>query len=98
MALGEKDRGEFAPRGDGARIGRSHRFEQRDKMLARRVVIPFAVAPDDFQQIFDGAFAIALGVTRQSQIVARLMIIGDWRRASPRAAPCRPPLRPALSI
>ena len=37
----------------GARIGRPHRLEQGDELLARRIVIPFAVAADDFQQFVD---------------------------------------------
>ena len=74
---------------DGARIGRAHRLEQRNKMLARGVLVPFAVASHDFEQLRDGAFAIARRIQRQRQIVTRLMIGGIGIELSRAAARCR---------
>ena len=48
-------------------------------MLARTVVVPFAVAPDQVQQLLDRAVAVAFGVERQRKIEAGLVIVGIGR-------------------
>src|SRR4029077_15147441 len=62
-------------RSDRPWIGWSHCLKKRDQMLACRLVVPFAVAPHDFEQFLNGAFAIAFGVTRQCEVEARLVIV-----------------------
>ena len=84
-------RGQPAPRRRRSRIGGSHRFEQRDEMLAGGLLVPFVCRGAPVRERFDGAVAIAFGIECQRQIVARLMIVridrelGRQNRMSPSA-------------
>ena len=43
--------------------------------MVRGTLVPVALAHDDLEQRIDGAFAIALGIERERQIVARLQLL-----------------------
>src|ERR1700722_17033412 len=70
----KQNRGQLASSVERLWIGRSHGLEQRDDLLSRRLIIPFAVAAYNLQELVQGAFAVAACVQRQRQIVARLMV------------------------
>src|ERR1700730_13742132 len=73
-ALREQDRRQpFAPL-NGGLIGRAPRLEELHQLLARAVVVPFAVALDDFEQLTSGLAALAAGVERGCKIESGLMI------------------------
>ena len=58
----------------GRFIGAAPRLEELHQLLARAVLVPFAVALDDFEQLVGRFGAIALRVQRGRQIESRLMI------------------------
>src|SRR5690242_17079312 len=60
----KQDRGEPPARGDGERVRGPHRLEEFQQLLARGLVVPGAVAPDDLQELLDGGFALAGGEDR----------------------------------
>ena len=45
-----------------------------NELPARRVIVPFAVALDDFDEMIGGGGALAARIERDSEIVARLMV------------------------
>ena len=49
------------------------------QLFARAVIVPFAVAPDDLDQLLHGFLAFARGIERDREIDARL-VIGRVRR------------------
>src|SRR6266852_5118337 len=73
-ALREQDRRQPLARLDGGLIGRAPRLEELHQLLARAVVVPFAVALDDFEQLAGGLAALAAGIERGRQIESGLMI------------------------
>src|SRR5665213_2823662 len=77
---GEEDRGEPLARSDAQRIAEADRREEFEQLLARRLVVPGAVAPDAVEQMVDGLFALAGGEERRSQIEPRLMVLGIGRQ------------------
>src|SRR5262252_2646087 len=72
--LREQDRREASSASDGRLVGRTPGVEQLDQLLAGAVVVPFAVAPDDLQQVIERLLALALGVQRDRQVEARLVV------------------------
>src|SRR4051794_40561718 len=59
---------------DGGLVGRSPGFEELHQLLARAVLIPFAVALDDFKKLRGGLGALAGGIERDREIEARLVV------------------------
>src|SRR5271165_6977582 len=55
----EQDRGEALARLHRQRIGRPHRLEQLDQLLARGLLVPVAIGLDDLQQVIDRRLALA---------------------------------------
>src|ERR1700754_1552379 len=53
---GEQDRRQLAPTGNGRRVIGTERLEELDQLLARRLVLPFAVLAHDGQQLVDRGF------------------------------------------
>src|SRR5882724_1007300 len=58
----------------GRFIGAAPRLEELHQLLARGILVPFAVALDDFEQMVGRLGTIALRVQRGRQIESRLMI------------------------
>src|SRR5262249_875241 len=59
---------------DGGLVGRAPGLEELDQLLARPVVIQFAIALDDLEQVIDGLLAAPLGIQRDREIEAGLMV------------------------
>src|SRR5882762_9635539 len=59
---------------DGRLIGAAPSLEELQQLLARAIVVPFAVALDDLEQLLGRLAALALRVERGRQIESRLMI------------------------
>src|SRR4029077_1487351 len=59
---------------DGGFIGRTPGIEKLDELLAGAVVVPFAVALDDGEQLLERVGAAALAVEGERQIEARLVV------------------------
>src|SRR5215510_2633784 len=59
---------------DGGLVGRAPGLEELDQLLARPVVIPLAIALDDPEQVIDGLLAAPLGIQRDREIEAGLMV------------------------
>src|SRR4029077_21040341 len=55
-------------------IGRTPGVEKLHQLLARAVIVPFAVALDDRQQMLERIEPAALAVKRERKIKGRLMI------------------------
>src|SRR5580700_5931563 len=55
-------------------VSRAPCIEKLDKLLAGAVVIPFAIALDDADQLVERFHALALAVEREREIEARLMV------------------------
>src|SRR5215472_16391970 len=72
----KEDRRETPPRCDRERIGRPHRLEELQQLLARGLLVPGAVAPDDLEELVDPGLALARGEERRGKLVARLEIPG----------------------
>src|ERR1700738_4264953 len=73
-ALRKKDRRQPLAPLHGGLIGRAPRLEELHQLLARAVLVPFAVALDDFEQLTGRLSALARGVERGRKIESRLMI------------------------
>src|SRR3984957_2891986 len=73
-ALRKQDRRQPLASLDGGFIGRAPGLEQLHQLFARAVLVPFAVAPDDFEQLLRRLGALAAGVERRRQIESGLMI------------------------
>src|SRR4051812_5648759 len=63
-ASGEHQRRELAAPGQGHRIGRTHRLEELQQLLARRLFVPGLVRLEDLQQLIDRRFALIGGELR----------------------------------
>src|SRR5215216_1368564 len=55
-------------------VGRPPGLEELDELLARCLVVPGALAPDDVDQRIDRLLAAAAGVERQREVEAGLMV------------------------
>src|SRR4051812_64321 len=64
----KQNRRQFLAALDRRRIGKAPGFEELDELLARAVVVPFAVAPDDLEQMLRGVLALAFGIQRDREI------------------------------
>src|ERR1700742_773221 len=56
-------------------------LEELHELLARAVIVPFAIAPDDLEQLAGGLAALAAGIQRGRQVESGLMvdrICGDF--------------------
>src|SRR5947209_19236530 len=53
----EHQRGQPPPRAQGQRIGRPHHLEELDELLSRRLLVPFAVALEERQELVDRRLA-----------------------------------------
>src|SRR5207237_10868643 len=73
--LGEHQRGQPPPRAQGQRVGRPHRLEEFDQLLARRLLVPFAVAPEQGQQLVARGLALAAAVQRRCLFGACLVLV-----------------------
>src|ERR1700722_8043870 len=73
-ALRKQDRRQPLASLDGGFIGRAPGLEQLHQLLARAVLVPFAVALDDFEQLLRRLGALAASVERRRQIESGLMI------------------------
>src|SRR5438477_9317129 len=71
---GKQDRGQPLASVDGSFVGRAPRLEELHQLLARAVVIPFAVASNDLHQIVDRFLPATLAAERYREIKARLVI------------------------
>src|SRR5450830_1483724 len=60
----------------GGLVGRTPGLEELHQLLARAVLVPFAVALDDLDQVIDRLGALALGVEGYGKVEFRLMI--EW--------------------
>ena len=74
MDLRKQDRREPPAASQRTWIGGSNGIEKRQQMFARRILVPFTVTPDDFEQLVDRLFARALAVEHQCEIEPRLEI------------------------
>src|SRR4029077_11039659 len=72
--LGEKYRRQPLASIDGGLVGTAPRFEELHQLLARAVIVPFAIALDDFKQLIGRLGAVALGVERGGEVESRLMV------------------------
>src|SRR5262249_25079085 len=61
---------------DGGLVGRAPGLEELDQLLARPIVIPFAIALDDLEQVIDGLLAASLGIQRDCEIEAGSVVEG----------------------
>src|SRR6185503_15793253 len=78
----EESRGEATALLPGPGILEADRFEQLEQPLARRALVPLAVAPDAVEQLVGGGVAIAARGENAGELVARLQIVrvgGDPR-------------------
>src|SRR5438094_9471822 len=73
--LREHQRGQPPPRAQGQRVGRPHRLEEFDELLAGRLLVPFAVAPEQGQQLLYRRLALAAAEQRGRQFEARLVVV-----------------------
>src|ERR1700683_1797495 len=72
--LGKQDRGEPPAALDRGLVGRPPGIEELNELLAGAVVVPFAVAPDDGDQILERLLPAALAVEREREVEARLVV------------------------
>src|SRR6195952_2996095 len=59
---------------DSGLVVRAPRFKELHQLLAGPVIIPLAVALDDFQELLGGLAAVSGGVERGCEIGTRLMV------------------------
>src|SRR5215470_13887050 len=72
--LGEQDRRQLLAPIDRGFIGRTPCIEKLHQLLARGVVVPFAIALDDGEQMFERVLAATFAVEGDRKIEPRLMI------------------------
>src|SRR5215831_4792268 len=72
--LGKQNRRQSLAAVHGGLVGRTPGLEELNQLLARAVVVPFAIALDDLQQVIDGLLPLPLAVQREREIEARLMV------------------------
>src|SRR5262249_12859546 len=68
------DRRQPLPAVHGGLVGRAPGLEELSELLAGAVVVPFAVALDDFDEVVDRLLAAALAVQGDREIEACLMV------------------------
>src|SRR6185436_12514128 len=73
-ALREKNRRQPLASIDGGLVGAAPGFKKLHQLLACAVVVPLAIALDDFEQLIGGLRALALRVERGGKIESGLMI------------------------
>ena len=73
-ASSEQDRGQPPTAFDRRFVSRSPRLEQLHQLLARAVVVPFAVAPDDLEEMLERLPAPPLGIERNRQVKTSLVV------------------------
>src|SRR6266576_4527477 len=73
-ALGEQDRRQPLAACDGRFIGRPPCVEKLHELLARSVIVPFAIAFHDCEQMFERVKPAAFAVERECKIEPRLMV------------------------
>src|SRR3954468_456117 len=61
---------------DSGLIVRAPRFEELHQLLARAIIVPFAIALDNFEQLLGRLAAAAVGVERGCKVGTRLVI--EW--------------------
>src|SRR6516165_7951532 len=71
---GEQDRRQPLAPVDGGLVGGAPGLEELNQLLARAVVVPFAIAPDDLEQIVDRLLAVPFAVQAEREIEPRLMV------------------------
>src|SRR3954467_5622815 len=74
-ASGEHQRRQPPPRRQGQRIGRPHSLEEFDQLLARRLLVPVAIALEQGQELVDGRLALAGAEQGGRQLKARLVVV-----------------------
>src|SRR5437879_13444621 len=67
-ALREEDRRQPLSSLDGRLVGAAPRLEELHQLLARAVIVPLAIAPDDFQQMVGRLRALAEPIERGPQV------------------------------
>src|SRR5438132_6639838 len=72
--------GEPPPATQGQRIGRPHRLEEFDELLARRLLVPLAVALEEAQKLIDRRLAVAAAEEGGGELEARFVIVGVCRQ------------------
>src|SRR5712671_7415507 len=72
--LRKQNRRQSLAAGNRGLVGRAPGLEELHELLARAVVVPLAVALDDFHQLIDRLRALAAGVERHRKIEAGLMV------------------------
>src|SRR4029077_2279339 len=73
-ALGEQDRRQPLASFDSRLIGRPPCVEQLHELLTRSVVVPFAIAFHDCDQMFERVMSAAFAVERKRKIEPCLMV------------------------
>src|SRR5262249_56110636 len=74
LTSGEQDRRQPLAPVDGGLVGGAPGLEELNQLLARAVVVPFAIALDDLEQIIDRLLAPPLAVQAEREIEPRLMV------------------------
>src|SRR4051812_49308028 len=74
--LAEQQGGEFAPGRQGRRFVEAPSLEELQQLLARRLVVPGAVAADRLQQRVGRAPTLAHRVQRHGEVDARRVVVG----------------------
>src|SRR6185503_4800969 len=75
-ALVEQDRRQAPPLRARPGIFEADRLQYLEQPLARRALVPVAVAADTLQELAGGALAVALRHQRAGQIEPRRMVVG----------------------
>lgn len=71
---GEQDRRQPPSSLDGRLVSAAPGFEKLNQLFACGVIVPFAVALDDLEQVLSGLGAFAGSIERGRQVESRLMI------------------------
>src|SRR5512133_3563209 len=80
-ASGKHHGGQPSSTAQGQRIGRSHDFEELDELFARRLLVPFAIAFEQRQQLVDGGLSLAASEQRRRELEAGLVIVSVFRQS-----------------
>src|SRR5690606_18064041 len=56
-------------------VVRSPRLEELDELLARLLILPLAVARNDFKEVVDSSLTIAAGILDQRQVETGIVIL-----------------------
>src|SRR5690349_4195440 len=70
----EQNRGQFAAAQEGEFVLGAPGLEELDELLARRLFVPVALAPDDMEQVIEGLLLFAVCIERDGEIEAGLVI------------------------